>query len=303
MDGTTPALGEILRATSFDPHWVAAFVVAIALYAVAYHRALHGVPRVRLLRLRAAAFALGLLALWLGVQSPLEHYGNQLLWANFTSFLLITMVAAPLFVLSTPLTLAFRVSSPAGRPRLRRLYRGFPVSWLTFPPAAWLIFAIVTYVWQFTSLTSWAAQHGLVRDLQLLSLLGVGFLFWYVAFAADPVRWRLNHPLRGLYVLLEMAHKGLFGGMFLSMQTPFHSHFADNVPAWGPSAMDDQRLGILILWIGGNLIFIAALIAIVAGWVAFEARNGRRLDRRLAKEREQQERRRAALEQVFHKPI
>jgi putative membrane protein len=241
--------------------------------------------------------------MWLAVQGPLEHYGNQLLWANFTSFLLVTMVAAPLFVLATPLTLAFRVTGPAGRARLRRFYRGIPMSWLTFPVVAWLAFAVVTYVWQFTALTSIAAQNAAVRDIQMLSLLLVGLLFWYPAFAVDPIRWRLAYPLRGLYVLLELTHKGLFGGMFLSMETPFHGYFAENLPAWGPTAMHDQRLAILVLWLGGNLIFVAALISIAVGWSRYEARNSRRIDRRLERERAAQRRHREALEQVFQRPV
>lgn len=303
MTESPPTLGEILGMTSFDLHWIVLLAGAAVLYFIGVRRARTGRPVLRFLGLRSAAFILGLIAMWVAVQSPIEHFGNHFLWANFTSFLLITMVAAPLFVLATPLTLAFRVSGPRWRSRLRTFYRRFPVTWLTFPPVAWLAFAVVTYVWQFSSLTTFAAQHAAVRDVQMLTLLLVGLMFWYPAFAVDPIHWRIAHPLRGLYVLLEMTHKGLFGGMFLSMATPFHDHFANNLPDWGPSAMVDQRLGILILWIFGNLIFIAALVAIVTGWLQYEARNSRRVDRRLAIEREADARRKAALEQIFHKPV
>lgn len=299
MEDSAPGLLDVLQSTSFAPHRLSLLALLAAGYAVLYRRATR-IPR---LRLRGIAFAGGLVALWLAMLSPIEQFGNELLWVNFTGFFLLTMVAAPLLVLASPLTLAFRVAGPEGRRRLRAMYRGFPVTWLTFPPVAWLLFAVVTYLWQFSSLTGLAAQHWAVRDLQLASLLLVGVVFWYPALAVDPVRWRMGYPLRGLYVLLEMTHKALFGGMFLSMQTPFHSYFVENVPAWGPTAMNDQRLGILILWVGGNLVFVAVLAAIAVGWVRFDARNSRRIDRRLEIVREQERRRRAALEQVFHKPV
>jgi len=163
----------------------------------------------------------------------------------------------------------------------------------------WLLFAGVTYLWQFTDWTDLAARNLWVREMQRSSLLLVGVLFWLPAVSPDPVRWRLPYPLRALYVFVEMTHKGLFGGMFLSMHTAMHSEFASRAAAWAPEAMTDQRIAILILWLGGNLIFLLALVGIVVRWVQYEQRNQRRTDWRLRLERDAKAKRRAALEQVF----
>lgn len=294
-------LVDIMAATSVSPFWLV-FVFGMAaayLYAATRPAARRG--RRPHSGKSTLAFSLGLVALWIGVQSPLEHYGNTFVWANFAAFLMVTMVAAPLLVAGSPLTLAFRVASPIRRRQLRWLYRRSPLSWLVHPVFAWLLFAVVTYLWQFSALTELAAESGLVRTIQMLTLLGVGVAFWTPALCADPVRWRMAFPLRGLYVLLEMVHKGLFGGMFLSMQTPFHDRFAEGLPVWGPSALDDQRIGILILWVGGNVIFVAVLAAIAVSWVRYDARLSKRVDRRIARANAARRRRRAALEQVFQK--
>jgi cytochrome c oxidase assembly factor CtaG len=111
----------------------------------------------------------------------------------------------------------------------------------------------------------------------------------------------MAYPLRALYVFVEMTHKGLFGGMFLSMTSPFHDEFAANLPAWAPSPMDDQRLGILVLWVGGNLIFMVALVGLVARWLQYERRNAHRTDWRLRLRRQAEARRKAAIEQVFRR--
>nr|WP_133117634.1 cytochrome c oxidase assembly protein [Tepidiforma thermophila] len=94
---------------------------------------------------------------------------------------------AALLLLGAPLTLAFRVASPAGRRRLRALYRSRLAAVLTFPVFTWLLFAVLTYLWQFTRLTDLAAEHGLLRDFQLASLLLTGLLFWMPALAIDPL--------------------------------------------------------------------------------------------------------------------
>ncbi len=113
----------------------------------------------------------------------------------------------------------------------------------------------------------------------------------------------MPYPLRSLYVFVEMTHKGLFGGMFLSMTTAMHSDFAAGAPGWAPNALTDQRISILILWIGGNMIFLVALIGLVLKWVAYERRNQHRTDRRLALQREAARKRRAALDQVFTRGV
>ncbi len=297
-----PGTGEIFGAFSCDFAWITALVAAALVYSSAYIRARHGQKRHPVWKL--VSFYGGLLACAAGVLSPLEHYGNQALWLNFVGFLLLTMVAPPLILLASPLTLAFRVADKPTRRRLRSLYRGRVARALTFPMATWLAFAVLTYAWQFTRLTDDAAGNDVVRDLQQASLFGVALLFWMPALAADPLPWRMPHTLRGLYLFVEMTHKGLFGGMLLSASNAFHAGYAANLPAWaGLSPIDDQRLAILVLWLGGNLIFIAALIGIIARWVQYERRYAHRVDWRLGLERAAARRREAALDQVFSRPL
>ena len=296
-----PGLAEIIRQWSFDPVWIAFGLAAIAAYGLAFRRAKRlgfEHPAWRL-----ALFSMGVLITVVSIVSPIEHYSGQLLWVDFTGFLLLTMIVPPLILLGAPLTLAFRASGKRGRRRWRGFYRSRPVSALTFPVVAWVLFAVVTYLWQFSALTEWAQRNPAVRDLQQASLLLVGLVFWLPAVAADPMRWRIPYPLRTLYVFVEMTHKSLFGGMFLSMNTAMHARFAANAPAWAPDALTDQRMAILILWIGGNLIFVAALIGLVIGWIRYEQRNAHRTDYRLRLQREAKRLRRQALDQVFNKGI
>jgi putative copper resistance protein D len=283
--------------------WLAVVLILSALYVRAYRKAaridsLNRHPRWKLLLFHA-----GLLALLIAVFSPVEYHGNRVLWVDLTSFLLITMIAAPLLLLGSPLTLAFRISGPIGRRRLRWFYRSTLMRVLTFPIFSWLAFAIATYVWQFTKLPEFAARHVLVRDVEFLTLILVSLCFWLPALCADPLRWRMSYPLRVLYVFVELAHKALFGAMFLSMDRPFHTHFASNPPSWAPSAIMDQRYGILIAWMGGNVIFMLTLAFLIARWMQYEGRNQHRIDYRLALAREAERRRRAALDQVFRKPV
>lgn len=298
---STPGLTTLLSQWNFHLFWIAGLLALGAWYVLTFRRAAHlGFPHPRW-RLTVSLVALGVV--FIAVCSPIDHYGRDILWVDFTGFLLLTMIAPPLLLLGAPLTLAFRAAGKQGRRRLRALYRCRVVAVLTFPVATWLTFAVATYLWQFTDLTDLAARHQSLRYLEQSTLLFVGLLFWNPAIVADPLRWRLPYPLRSLYVLVEMTHKGLFGGMFLSMTRVVHTDLAARAPAWAPDPLQDQRLAILVLWIGGNLIFLVALGLLVSGWVSYEKRNQERVDRRLRREADARAKRRAALDQVFQKPV
>lgn len=287
---------EIPELLVFGLPWVALIAIAGTWYAVALNRSTTEHPRRKVF-----AFYLGLFLVGVATLSPLEHYGNQALWVAFIGFLVLTMLAAPLLILGSPLTLAFRASGPAWRKRLRRGYRHPFIASFAHPVAGWSAFAVTTYLWQFSQLAEQATRHLLVRELQLGTLLLVSLMFWAPALCADPLRWRMAHPLRLLYVLVEMVHKALFGGMFLSMSAPFHRNFAANPPSWAPEALLDQRLSIAILWLGGNMVFMVVLFGLAVHWLRYETRQSHRVDLRLAKAREKDKRRMAALEAVFNR--
>ena len=296
-----PGPAEVLGQWVFSVPWIVIVALALGLYWYGLRAARrNGFEHPRW---RFWVYTAGVLLVAIAVLSPMAHYGRQLLWVDFTGFLLITMIAPPLILLGSPLTLAFRASSAAGRARLRRAYRGRLVTIVTFPVGSWLAFAVVTYLWQFSGWTDLAATNDVVRFVQQSSLLLVGLLFWLPGLAPDPVRWRMAYPLRALYIFVEMTHKGLFGAMFLGASTPFHEKFAANAPAWAPDPMTDQRMAIIILWIGGNMVFLAALVGIIARWLAYEQRNQRRTDRRIALAKEKARKKAAALEQVFTRPV
>ncbi len=300
---STPTVAEIFSHFSFDVPWIVAIGLSAWLYLRAAQRLSATNPRVPHPRWKTLCFLGGLLMVGLAVLSPIDHYGRQMLWVNFLSLLILTMYAGPLIVLGSPLTLAFRVSGPAGRQRLRRLYRS-PVVWLlTFPVVSGLLFATVTYIWQFSDLTDTATHNTIAHYFQGVTLLLVSLIFWVPALCTDPVRWRVGYPLRVLYVFTEMTHKAFFAAMFLTMSHPVHGDIASHLPSYAPAAMTDQRSAILLLWAGGNLVFLPVIGGLVVRWMQYEGRSTERLDRRLAKANEAARRRRAAMEQIFQKNV
>jgi putative copper resistance protein D len=287
----------------FDPFWIIVLIGAGWWYVHSLKKLEATNPRVPHPRWKMWSFLFSLVLIAVATMSPLQHYGNVFLFVTFIGFIVISMVAPIFFLLASPLTLAFRVSSKPGRARLRWLYRNQVSTVITYPLFSWLAFAVVTYLWQFSKLTEWAIENGAIRDIELLSLFAVGVLFYIPALCTDPVRWRMIFPLRIFYVFVEVAHKALFGGMFTAMSSVFHPQMAAAMPAWGPDPLFDQRLGVLIVSAVGNGIFITVIAFLVWRWVPYESRISARIDKRLEKERLAASRKQAAMEQIFRRSV
>ena len=118
-----------------------------------------------------------------------------------------------------------------------------------------------------------ALENPVAHDIEHALFLGTALLFWWPVVAADPVPWRLAHPSRSLYTFLAMPQNTFLAVIILSATVPLYQHYASLElpwPGWTATALDDQHLAAGIMWVGGDLLFIAALGAVVG----LDARRG-----------------------------
>src|SRR5215469_2508003 len=91
-----------------DPTVVVGIVISTALYwaGVRYMQA-HGLGR-RLAWWRQALFALGLVVLFLTLNSPLDDWADTYLWSHMLQHELLALVVAPLLLLGEPMLIMWR---------------------------------------------------------------------------------------------------------------------------------------------------------------------------------------------------
>ena len=89
----------------------------------------------------------------------------------------------------------------------------------------------------------------------------------------DPSPWRMGHPVRIVHVFLQMTQNTFLAVVILNVPTVLYAHYATLVRPWGPSPIDDQRLAAGIMWLAGDLIFLTAIMVLVAGWMRAEGRD------------------------------
>jgi putative copper resistance protein D len=82
-----------------------------------------------------------------------------------------------------------------------------------------------------------------------------------------------------------MPQNSFLGVALMSASTVLYPHYVTNVRNWGMSPLEDQQLGGVIMWVVGDLGFLAGMAFIVVLWMRHEERRTVRLDARLAAER------------------
>jgi cytochrome c oxidase assembly factor CtaG len=275
-----PTVLNLAFGWSFEPVLVLPLIITAWLWTLAVRRVNAAHPDNPVPRRRSVFFLGGLLTIAIALQSGIERYDTTLFSIHMVQHVLLTLVAAPLIALGAPVTLLLRVATPAGRKRwILPVLHSRVLRVLSFPVVAWVALAAVMWGTHFSALFDIALENRSVHDLEHVLYLAAGLLFWWPAVGLDPSPWRMNHPVRALYVFLQMPQNTLLAVIILNAAAPLYQHYATLVRPWGPTALLDQQYAAGIMWLSGDLLFIAAMAAIMAGWMRHEERQTARAER------------------------
>nr|MBA2380552.1 cytochrome c oxidase assembly protein [Chloroflexota bacterium] len=205
---------------------------------------------------------------------------------HMAQHLLLTLVASPLIALGAPITTLLRAATPnVRRTIILPILHSQVMKIVSFPVVAWILFAGVMWGTHFSPLFDASLEHPIVHDLEHGLYLGAGLLFWWPAVGLDPSPWRMPHPVRAMYVFLQMPQNTFLAVTILNSSVVLYAHYATLVRPWGSPGLDDQRLAGGLMWIVGDILFLVALAAILAGWMAHEKAQEVVTDRQLDAER------------------
>jgi len=284
-DVPAPAFPGVLLAWRFDPLTIVPLVAIGAAYLWAVDRVKRAHPGNPHPAHRSALFVGGLVAIGLALASPVEAYEGSLFSVHMVQHLLLMLVAAPLLLAGAPITLALRVAPPSVRRRLLWVLHSPLVKAISFPVFTWALFAAVNWGWHFSSLYDQALENTALHYFQHATFLGAALLFWWPAIGADPSPWRLPHPVRLFYLFLALPQNSFLGVALLNTGTVLYPHYVTNLRSWGPTPLDDQHLGGVLMWVAGDIAFLLGMAIVIVVWMRHEERRTARLDARLAAER------------------
>lgn len=226
--------------------------------------------------LRACAFAAGWTVLALSLIGPLDRWAAASLAAHVSQHMLLMTVVPPLMLLGLPGVvliglLPSRAARVLTRPMNRWRQAGF---WrrLSSLGGATLIQAAVMWGWHLPAAMALALHSDAVHWLMHLSFLAVGLWFW-AALLHGVREPRYGAGMSAIAIVGSMISMGLLGALMTFADTPRYPTYIEHAQQFGYSALEDQQLAGLIMWVPSSLPYLMGGLAIVALWM-------RRSDRR-----------------------
>lgn len=226
---------------------------------------------------RILLFVAGMATIAVALFSPMDAYGEEQSPAVHMIQHEMLLMVGPLFLVAG---LEQRLVMPVSRLALRpirsrriaaRLWRGCleTVGNPWFAVAAW---SVVTLGWHLPLMYNLSLSNRTVHNIEHLSLMGVGMLFWVVLIGRLPSVHRTTTSERIGALGVAMAVGGLVGAALIWWPTLLYSGYLDARPWFGLSPWDDQRLAGVIMMVVDMPLLLGAMLVIAGRWARHPGR-------------------------------
>jgi putative membrane protein len=292
---SAPTPASFLLAWTFDPLLQAGLLVTTGLYLFAIRRIDSAHPDSPVPWSRVVAFVLGIVVIEIALQSGIGTFDDTLFSVHMVQHMLLMFVAAPLLVLGTPITVTLRAVSPGIRKGIvLPILHSRVVRVIGHPLVAWMLFIGVLYGSHLSPLFDITLTNDVVHELEHAMFLFSALLFWWPVIGLDPSPYRLPYPMRIMYLFMAFPIMTFLSLYIYSAPSVLYPHYASIARTWGPAPLDDQQAAGAIMWVWGDLTFLASILLVVAAWLRDDerrtARTEGRVDAELAVIRAREER-------------
>jgi putative membrane protein len=214
-------------------------------------------------------FIAGWLTLVIALISPVHKLGSELFSVHMTQHELLMIVAAPLLVLSRPV-LWFLWALPPGfraavgqwtkRPRVAALWTA-----MTLPLFVWLLHGATLWAWHIPSLYQASVELEWVHALQHTSFLLTALLFWWTLLHGR--HGRLSYGMGVIYCFTTVVHTSILGALMTFAQRVWYPIYDGRTTAFHVTALEDQQIGGLIMWVPAGIVFIVLGLWLLAALI------------------------------------
>jgi cytochrome c oxidase assembly factor CtaG len=218
---------------------------------------------------RSAFFWTGWASLAIALGPPLDTWTSGSFAAHMIQHELMMLLAAPLLVLARPLGVLLWGLPNEAADVVRSIVQAPVMRWLArlacTPIVAWLAHALILWGWHVPIAFEAALARDSVHWLQHTSFFVAAAIFWWSVFAAGPLAERRGAAI--VSVFTTAVHTGALGALLTFSTRLWYPTYAPGSPAWGLTAIEDQQLGGLVMWVPGGTVFLIAGLALTAMWL------------------------------------
>lgn len=280
LQGPAPlTVGGLFTSWRPDPLALLCVVVLGGGYGWARRR-VAGWPRARSL----AFYGMGLGSLLLVSVTFIRVYDDVLFWARATQVIVLLMITPLGLAMGGPVTLLRQALGDSATARLDRwlVSRGMRV--LTHPAAGSVLMLSLPWLLYFTGWYPAVLRNGILDALTRLTVVAVGFVYFYGRLQLDPMPRRYSHLIAFIITLTEVIVDAALGLVLWLGPQVAADYYTALGRSWGPSQRDDQIFGAGILWIGGDLAGLPFLGALLRRMTVTDAADAADIDRQLDRE-------------------
>jgi putative membrane protein len=261
---------------SFEPAVILPMLAAGALYGA-------GLRRLPLrMRRSAAYFWAGWLLLTIALVSPMHRWSSWLFSVHMSQHEFLMIGAAPLIVLGRPGLTILRAFPASASRRLTAwsARAGLAAAWrgITRPAVAWLVHAFVLWAWHIPVWFEATLHHEWIHAAQHASFLVTALWFWYSVFRAP--RRVADYGWGVVNLFFTAVHTSVLGALITFAPRPWYPSYQTLAPEWGLSALEDQQIGGLIMWVPAGLVYILGALALLSAWLRAAPASGALLGER-----------------------
>jgi putative membrane protein len=250
-------------------------VLTVAFYLNGIRRRISG--QVTVSATQCASFLLGVLAVYLSIQSPVDVLAERVFYIHQIQHILLRALGPVLIILGTPLPAMVRgIPSSLKGKTLTPIVRSVPVqklyAFLIHPAVASFMFIAVLYIWQIPSLHNLALEDRTVHDAMHISLLVTGLFFWWLMLDPRPSQGHLSVGTRIVVVAAIIVPNSILGAVIFFYTDVLYTGYDQLHGTWGISALTDQQIGGLIMWIPGAMMNVIVALVLLRRWIHMRPR-------------------------------
>ncbi len=206
----------------------------------------------------------------LALISPLDVLADDYLFsAHMLQHMLLVLAVPPLLILGIPRDLAKATMRPFPRSQLSSACCAIPL-------LAWTLGMAALWLWHMPRLYDATLASEPLHIFEHLTFLVTATIFWWpiVAPLEDS---RMSHGAAFAYLGAAMLVTGVLGILITFAPVGVYTRVSASAGrarnprcacahSWGLTTEADQELGGLLMWVPGGLVYLGAIMAVLARW-------------------------------------